>query len=162
MLAWTFSAPRMDEESRHYSGPTRSERVCASGSSGYALKVEHPEVLLVPANPLDLRPEDLESLAIAIRGDHALTADVGVVPQRGYGVTWWEVLYIYLGTKGLDALTGHAFQLFLDGITEKAKQWYRGRRFRKTTTGPSTWASSMRRAGSFARSRFALTAPLRT
>jgi|tagenome__1003787_1003787.scaffolds.fasta_scaffold20988158_3 hypothetical protein len=39
---------------------------------------------------------------------HAVTADVGVVPLRGYGVTWWEVLYIYLGTKGLDALTGHA------------------------------------------------------
>ncbi len=50
-------------------------------------------------------------------------ADVGVVPQRGYGVTWREVLYIYLGTEGLDALTGHAFQLLLDGITEKAKKW---------------------------------------
>jgi hypothetical protein len=49
--------------------------------------VELPEVLLVPANPLDPRPEDLEPLALAIRGDRALTADVGVVPQRGYGVT---------------------------------------------------------------------------
>jgi hypothetical protein len=98
--------------------------------------VELPEVLLVPANPLDLRPEDLEPLAIAIGGDHALAADVGVVPQRGYGVTWWEVLYIYLGTKGLDALTGHAFQLLLDGITEKAKQWYRGRRDSKDNKRP--------------------------
>ncbi len=98
--------------------------------------MELPEALLVPANPLDLPPEDLEPLAIAIRGDHALAADVGVVPQRGYGVTWWEVLYIYLGTKGLDALTGHAFQLLLDGITEKAKQWYRGRRDSKDNKRP--------------------------
>ena len=87
-----------------------------------------PDVLLVPANPLDVRPEDLEPLVIAIRDDLPLTVDVRVVPQRGYGVTWWEVLYIYFGTKALDGVTGHAFQLALDGITEKARQWYHGRR----------------------------------
>lgn len=95
-----------------------------------------PDVLLVPGNPLDVRPDDLEPLVVAIRADLSLTVDVGVVPQRGYGVTWWEALYIYLGTKALDAVTGHAFQLALDGITEKAQQWYRGRRDLKDSKRP--------------------------
>lgn len=63
-----------------------------------------PQILLVPANPLDLRPEELEPLVANLRDGHASSVDVGVVPQRGYGVTWWEVLVIYIGMKGADAV----------------------------------------------------------
>lgn len=98
--------------------------------------MDPPNVLLVPGNPLDLRPEELEPLATQIAADHVVTSAVGVVPQRGYGVTWWEVLLIYIGSKGADAVTGHAFQLLLDGVTDKAKQWYRDRRTAKDDTRP--------------------------
>lgn len=98
--------------------------------------MELPDVLLVPGNPLDVRPDDLQGLVAAISADLPLTVDVGVVPQRGYGVTWWEILYIYIGTKGLDAVTGHAFQLALDSITEKVQDWYRGRRKSKDSQRP--------------------------
>ncbi len=95
-----------------------------------------PQVLLVPANPLDLRPEELESLLGDLRAGHASSADVGVVPQRGYGVTWWEVLVIYIAMKGADAVIGHVYQLLLDEITEKVKAWYRARRLEKDNKRP--------------------------
>lgn len=90
--------------------------------------MELPDVLLVPGNPLDVRPEHLQPLAAEIEADHGLRADVAAMPQRGYGVTWWEVLLIYVGTKGADAVTWHAFQLLLDSVTDKAKTWYGDRR----------------------------------
>jgi len=99
-----------------------------NGVGGYEESVELPEVILVPGNPLDVRPEHLRPLTAKIESDHGLRVDVAVVPQRGYGVTWWEVLLIYVGTKGADAAAGHAFQLLLDSVTEKAKDWYRDRR----------------------------------
>lgn len=80
--------------------------------------MELPEVILVPGNPLDVRPEHLRPLATKIQSAHGLRVDVAVVPLRGYGVTWWEVLLIYVGTKGADAATGHAFQLLLDSVTD--------------------------------------------
>lgn len=95
-----------------------------------------PQVLLVPANPLDLRPEELESLLGDLRTGHAASVDVGVVPQRGYGVTWWEVLVIYIAMKGADAVIGHGYQLLLDEITEKVKAWYRARRLEKDNKRP--------------------------
>ncbi|WP_344417140.1 hypothetical protein, partial [Streptomyces glomeratus] len=30
------------------------------------------------------------------------------------GVTWYEVLYIYLGTKALESLTGYAFNVLAE------------------------------------------------
>lgn len=95
-----------------------------------------PQVLLVPANPLDLRPEDLEPLVERIRDGHASSADVSMVRQRGYGVTWWEVLVIYISAKGADAVIGHAYQLLLDEITDKVKAWYRERRLEKDNKRP--------------------------
>lgn len=95
-----------------------------------------PQVLLVPTNPLDLPPEDLEPLVARIRDGHAPSPDVGVLPQRGYGVTWWEVLIIYVSMKGVDAVVGHVYQLLLDEITEKVKQWYRDRSLKEEDNRP--------------------------
>lgn len=95
-----------------------------------------PQVLIVPANPLDVRPEELESLVEDIQRGTASSVDVGVMPQRGYGVTWWEVVVIYVAMKGADAVVGHAYQLLLDEITEKVKGWYRERRLAKDDKRP--------------------------
>lgn len=61
--------------------------------------VNSPQVLLVPGNPLDLRSDDLEPLAAQVEREHGVSASVWGVPQRGYGVTWWEVLFIYMATR---------------------------------------------------------------
>lgn len=87
-----------------------------------------PQVLLVPQNPLDLREEDLASLIEALRKETSLSVEVGILPQRGYGVTWWEVLLIYIATKGADAVVGHVYNLLLKEITDKVQAWYQRRR----------------------------------
>jgi hypothetical protein len=95
------------------------------------------QVLIVPGNPLDVRPEDLEPLVEEIKLGNDLTVDVRVPPpQRGYGVTWWEVVVIYLLTKGADAVVGRGYQLILDKITEKVKHWYQERRLKRGNNRP--------------------------
>lgn len=98
------------------------------------------QVFLVPRNPLDLRPEKLEPLIDQIKElENGLTVSIRTVPQRGYGVTWWEVLeivIIYVGAKGLDAAVGHPIQLLLDKITEKVRDWYQRRRAEEGNTRP--------------------------
>jgi hypothetical protein len=98
--------------------------------------VTTPQVLLVPGNPLDLRPDELQPLVEDIKTGQAESVDISVRPLRGYGVTWWEVLVIYLAVKGADAVVGHAYQLLLDDITEKVKRWYRERRAAKGNKRP--------------------------
>jgi pimeloyl-ACP methyl ester carboxylesterase len=73
---------------------------------------ERPEIELRPQNPLDLRPEELEDLAAAVRfalPDYRVR--VVAIEPRGYGVTWWEVLHITvpwadLVDTGIKAATG--------------------------------------------------------
>lgn len=98
---------------------------------GYNGGVTLPQVLLVPGNPLDLRSEDLRPLFHSIEAGSAASVDVGLLPQHGYGVTWWEVLVIYVAGKGAEAVMGHLYQLLLDEIREKVKEWYRERRLQK-------------------------------
>lgn len=85
-----------------------------------------PQVLLVPGNPRDLTPETLEPL-VADLSEH-YTADVAVTQQRGYGVTWWEVLIIYVASKGADAIVGRAFNEILDRLEATVRAWLGRRR----------------------------------
>jgi hypothetical protein len=64
--------------------------------------------------------------------DGGFTVDTEYREQRPgtYGVTWWEVVLIYLGTQGLDNLTSHAFDTLLEKLADVAKAWAR-RRFKK-------------------------------
>jgi hypothetical protein len=61
-------------------------------------------------------------------------------PPGRYGVTWWEVVYIYLGMKAIDAMTSRALDAVLDKIVETAKHWARGRMARKETNRPEYFA----------------------
>lgn len=85
-----------------------------------------PQLLLVPGNPRDLTPEKLAELVNELSTDY--TADVGVVEQRGYGVTWWEVLIIYIATKGADAIVGRLYDEALNKIESSVKAWLARRR----------------------------------
>jgi hypothetical protein len=55
------------------------------------------QILLEPGNPLDLRDEKLAPLITALRDlDSSYEVRLGYNDQRGYGVTWWEVLHIWI------------------------------------------------------------------
>ena len=85
-----------------------------------------PQVLLVPGNPLDLTEEKLQELIEDLSTD--FTTEYSSRPMGGRGVTWWEVLAIYLATKGADALIGHATVQAVDQIVNKVRRWVRRRR----------------------------------
>lgn len=85
-----------------------------------------PKIVLQPANPLDLRPEELEDLAHAIRGIDS-NYEVGIageeeVDPRRRGVTWYEILTIWL-----PAVSGDISLLIIVG---QAIAWAR-RRFQQ-------------------------------
>ena len=55
------------------------------------------EIRIVPGNPADFSPGDLEDLATALRGEFPDSSVVIVAqPMTGYGVTFWEVLNIFV------------------------------------------------------------------
>jgi hypothetical protein len=61
------------------------------------VRVSEP-VIVQAANPLDVRPEELDSL-IATLQDEGLDVRRAHQEQRGYGVTWWEVLLIWVAAR---------------------------------------------------------------
>jgi hypothetical protein len=63
-----------------------------------------PQIILEPGNPLDLRPEELEPLISAIRDlDSSYDVKIAYDEPRGYAVTWWEVLHVWLPWVGAAA-----------------------------------------------------------
>jgi hypothetical protein len=55
------------------------------------------EILLEPGNPLSLRREKLQSLIEAIEScDASYRVRLAYNDQQGYGVTWWEVLHVWI------------------------------------------------------------------
>ena|SRR5712691_6286553 len=55
------------------------------------------EILLQPGNPLDLRRDKLAPLIDAIEArDASYQVHLAYKDQRGYGVTWGEVLHVWI------------------------------------------------------------------
>ena len=54
-----------------------------------------------------------------------------------YGVTWWEVVFIYVGTRGLDSLVTHAFDESIDKLADVVKTWARLRFNKKLKNYPN-------------------------
>ncbi len=83
------------------------------------------EIRIVPGNPLDIRPDQLEDLAEALRG-RLPDASVTIVaqPMTGYGVTVWEVLNVWVPWSDLP----HDAVMAAAGIVAKeAVAWARRR-----------------------------------
>jgi hypothetical protein len=57
-----------------------------------------------------------------------------------YGVTWWEVAYIYVGMKAIDAMTSRALDAAMDKIVETTKRWAHQRLNRKGNNRPEYFA----------------------
>jgi class 3 adenylate cyclase len=82
------------------------------------------KVLFLPRGVPD---PDLERLSESLNDEDGVSVEIYKPQRRGYGVTWWEVLLLYLGGKGADAVTGRTLTLLLDVISQKAKAWYADR-----------------------------------
>jgi hypothetical protein len=74
-------------------------------------------IVLQPGNPLDLTSEDLMPLVHGLErlGSEGQEVIITERPTRGYGVTWWQVLLIYVGMKAGDAL--------INSVVSSAVDW---------------------------------------
>ncbi|MGP4048356.1 hypothetical protein [Streptomyces sp. 2A115] len=54
------------------------------------------------------------------------------------GVTWFEVLYIYLGTKALESLTGYVFDALAEQTLGRVINWAKDRLRRGETNRPQS------------------------
>jgi len=82
-------------------------------------------VIVQTANPLDVKMEDLDGLISALE-DEGLDARRAYVEQRGYGVTWWEVVLIWVSARSAEAV--------IDRVVGGAVEWMR-ERFRRVPEG---------------------------
>jgi hypothetical protein len=75
-------------------------------------------VIVQTANPLDVKLEDLDGLISALE-EEGLDARRAYVEQRGYGVTWWEVLLIWVSARSAEAV--------IDQVVGNAVEWMKDR-----------------------------------
>jgi hypothetical protein len=81
------------------------------------VRVSDP-VIVQTANPLDLRPEELDGLITTLR-DEGLDARRKYLEQKGFGVTWWEVVLFWLAAR-----TGEAV---VNQVVGDAVEWMKDR-----------------------------------
>jgi hypothetical protein len=85
------------------------------------------EVTLQLGNEHDVPAEDLDRLEVEMQAvDPSLTFTRTSVPHVGRGVTWWEVLYIWLPTQIGSAVT----KQLITAIIKWARSRYKGTRDR--------------------------------
>jgi hypothetical protein len=84
-------------------------------------------VIVQTANPLDVRPEELDSL-INVLKDEGLDARRAHLEQKGYGVTWWEVVLIWVGARTAEAVIDHVVGDVMEWMKERFRQSPENRR----------------------------------
>jgi len=82
-------------------------------------------LIVQTANPLVVKLEDLDGLISALEAE-GLDARRAYVEQRGYGVTWWEVVLIWVSARSAEAV--------IDRVVGGAVEWMR-ERFRREPEG---------------------------
>lgn len=81
------------------------------------------EIVLEPGNPQDFTEEELQALAENIRDQMpGITPRIVVREERGYGVTWAEVIHIYSMAKDVAANLA-----FWSGVLAPVVLWARAR-----------------------------------
>jgi hypothetical protein len=80
----------------------------------------------------DQRRDDLQELLADVTGlGYVVDLDFGPEPEPGkYGVTWLEVVAIYVGAKVLDGMTADAIDIAVKKLANTAVDWAKAR-FRK-------------------------------
>ena len=89
--------------------------------------MEEPDFVVVPGNPFDTTIESLDPLLAELRQDGG-TAEVRVREERGYGVTFIEVVLLYVAYKAMDKVVDRALDRTLDKAESAGTQWWAKRR----------------------------------
>lgn len=76
-------------------------------------------------NPLDMTHEDLESIARAVTAVTNVPVEVAYEDQHGAGVTWHEVLYVWLPSA--DFAKDAIWDRVLDVVVDKMRDRFRRR-----------------------------------
>ena len=85
--------------------------------------------VVVPGNPYDTTVDDLSPLLDELNAEGR--AEVRIRPERGYGVTFIEVVIIYIAMKVLDATVDRIIERTLDKAEAAGTQWWKRRRLEK-------------------------------
>jgi hypothetical protein len=110
-------------------------RICHLESYNSSDKI----IILESKNPRDIKPEETQELAESIRTlNFGYKVEFVSSEQRGYGVTWYEVLYIWL-PGALIAGGAIAVKQIIQEVAKIAVQWARERVKKKATSKRPTY-----------------------
>jgi hypothetical protein len=73
----------------------------------------------VVGNPSDLSDEEMLRLENVLRGAGVESVERAERPRRGYAVTWWQVVGIYVGARAGDALISAVVTAVVDWTKER-------------------------------------------
>jgi hypothetical protein len=104
------------------------------------------EFLVQSQNPMQLSHEELEAFVESLRKAGYAARFVAPRELRGYGVTFWEVVILYVLVKVADRVTHRALDELLDPVIDRFVSWAK-QRFIKglkrqrigPRTGPNVW-----------------------
>ena len=81
-------------------------------------------ILIESSNVADLTPQKLETLRAELSGAEPNTiVEFAATSQHGYGVTWWEVVYIWLKEPLVIGTVGAVAGKVLEKVVEAAIDW---------------------------------------
>src|SRR5918993_1816910 len=82
-------------------------------------------ILVQSSNPLDVRPEELSTLVDDLQ-NRGMDARLAYREQKGYGVTWWEVVLIwaplYVGTRFAEAAINELAAAAVEWMKERFRR----------------------------------------
>jgi hypothetical protein len=139
-----------DERDRHRVGAHALARDAAGGVGGVTANAsgrekwlmgaqfnEHSDEIILVEPGGAWRPDELDELAQSIRGVSRLNVrSAAPREQRGRGLTWWEIVHIWLPWAAMGA-GGVAGSAMAKKIVDVAVEWARARFARKTNRRPT-------------------------
>ena len=78
-------------------------------------------MIVQTANPLIVKPEELDGLIDALK-DKGLDARRSSVEQRGYGVTWWEVVLIWVAARSAETVIDQVVGDIVEWMKDRFRQ----------------------------------------
>jgi hypothetical protein len=84
-------------------------------------------VVIEPGNPLDFEQEELEQLATWIKKEHGVEIRTASRPERGYGVTFHEVIHIFVDVGGAAGGIAGGLAVLSTAVKWAQNRWRRDR-----------------------------------
>jgi hypothetical protein len=84
-------------------------------------------VILDPGNPLDFSESDLNELAGRLKAQHEAEVEIVPRPERGYGVTFHEVMNIWVNVTGIAGGTATGVAILRSVAKWARERWHKDR-----------------------------------